>query len=252
MTASSRTSTWDLLLVAAFVGCAAVATAHVSGWIPASTAGRAARPLATLLLLVHAFRRGSADGARRRWILAGLALSVAGEWLISAPGQSKVGLWCFAAVQLCYLAALRVALGPLRIGWPLLLHGLIVGGLVAIWSRGDAPLLPVAVFLCLLGLLASQSEAWWLRERHRQDEPLARRATLGALWWIVADAIWTVSLHVAWVPGTYVWVLAAYWYAQWNLAALAGGPVPAAGAARASSREDVAAPALRVGGRART
>ncbi|TXC67408.1 hypothetical protein FSC37_22115 [Piscinibacter aquaticus] len=65
---------------------ATVAIAAGLGLLPAA-ALFVAKPLTTVLLIVHAARRGADEPVARRWILVGLVLSLAGDIALLWPKQ---------------------------------------------------------------------------------------------------------------------------------------------------------------------
>src|SRR6185437_6735071 len=77
------------------------------------------KPLTTLLVIAHAWPRGRTTPAVRRWVLVGLALSLAGDVALLWPKQGFLpGLIAFLFAHLAYLAAFTRAQRLARPAWP--------------------------------------------------------------------------------------------------------------------------------------
>ena len=64
------------------------------------------KPLATLLVIAHAWPRGRAQPVPRRWVLLGLALSLCGDVALLWPERGFLpGLLSFLLAHLAYLRA---------------------------------------------------------------------------------------------------------------------------------------------------
>ena len=93
------------LLPAAIVLSAVVAIASGIGMLPVWLLF-AAKPLTTVLLIVHAARRGADEPSARRWILAGLVLSLVGDVALLWPKEGFLpGLIAFLLAHLAYIVA---------------------------------------------------------------------------------------------------------------------------------------------------
>jgi len=214
--------------------CGLVAIAGLSGWIDAPLLGAVCKPLTTLLIALHASRRPSSDSQQRRAVLAGLILSFLGECAMSVPRTFVAGLCLFVLAQCCYLSVSVRAIGLLRPGLIHVVHAMLVGWAVMMWSvRPTAVFAAVVAFMGLLGLTSAQCETWWWRSRGSPGAAVARYAALGGLFWLSADLLWTFSQFVAWVPQTYAFALTGYWLAQWFLASIIGADEVAATPQRA-------------------
>ncbi len=195
--------------------------ASLSGWIATPALGAVCKPLTTLLIALHALRLHSRNAQVRRGVLAGLALAVLGDCAFALPATFVAGLYLFVLAQCCHLSVMLRAVGLGRPGPIQALHAAAVCWAIVMWSgRPAIVFVPVAVFLCLLGLMSAQAETWWWRSRGTPAAAAARRAALGGFFWLMADLLWTFSQFVAWVPGTLALVLSSYWLAQWHLASL--------------------------------
>jgi len=213
----------DRLLAAAIAVCGFLAVVDLSSWFEVPMGG-ALRPLALLLITLHAWRRPSLDADRRRWVLAALGTSVIGECLLAFPSALVPALCVFSLAQGCYLRAMvgrRLALAP--IGPVHLVHAAAVAWALSLWSVKPAShFVPVMVFMGLLGLVSTQADTWWWRVRGTAEAAVARRAAVGALLWMLADLIWTFALLVAWIPEAPTIVSTLYLFAQWSLASMIG------------------------------
>lgn len=226
---------WQRILPWLVAVSAVLAIASTSRWIGLQELRFVCKPLATLLILVYAWRLPDDGTARKRWILAGLGFSVLGDAALAWPGGFLLGLALFLVTQLCYLSAFRVSIGFGRLWLPYALHGVAVGAMMYLWSGAPQSLvLPAFVYLAALGLMSAQSDAWWWQARGTPDEPRARRAAIGGLLFVTADVVIAVSQFVAWIPGTYLWAMGTYWAAQWMIASSFSPVAQVAGAAHAN------------------
>lgn len=236
---------WQRMLPWLVLACAALAIASTSRWIALQELRFVCKPLATLLILVYAWRLPDDGTARKRWILAGLGFSVLGDAALAWPGGFLFGLALFLVTQLCYLGAFRVGIGFGRMWQPYALHGVAVGAMMYLWSAApQAVVLPAFVYLAALGLMSAQSDAWWWRARGTPDEARARRAAIGGLLFVTADIVIAVSQFVNWIPGTYLWAMGTYWAAQWLIAS-SFSPAPRAAGAMPAIVPDVLAATAR-------
>ena len=212
---------WTRFLPWAVVLGATFTAANISGWLGLPGLHALSKPFTTCLVLLYAWQAPGDGTPRKRWVLAGLMLAVAGDAALAWPQAFLVGLACFLGAQLCYLAAFRVGV-PAR-GWPLvptLLHAAVIAWMMVLWSRADAVVVaPAWIYLVALGGMSLAAERWWWHARATPQAGRALIATLGGLMFVVADLIWAVSQFVTWLPGTILWVMACYWMAQWSIAA---------------------------------
>lgn len=183
------------------------------------------KPLATLAILAFALTRGEADTApaARRWIVAGLAWSLAGDVALLWPQRGFVpGLVAFLVAHLCYLVAFTrdarfVSAAPLVfVG-----YALVAGGLLErLWPDVPAALrLPVLAYVGCLAAMAGQAaaRAWSLRAT--TAAPLALRAAIGGALFVASDALLAFNRFSVSLPAASLWILATYWAAQWCIAA---------------------------------
>ncbi|HSN33886.1 MAG TPA: lysoplasmalogenase family protein, partial [Ideonella sp.] len=120
------------------------------------------KPLTTALVIAHAWPRGRATPALRRWVLGGLALSLAGDVALLWPKQGFLpGLIAFLLAHLAYLAAFTRVRRLARPAWPFAAYALVAAAiLAALWGGVPAALrLPVAAYVVCLVSMAAQAAA---------------------------------------------------------------------------------------------
>jgi uncharacterized membrane protein YhhN len=189
------------------------------------------KPLTTLLVIAHAWRRGRNAGAgrQRRYVLIGLALSLAGDIALLWPREGFLpGLIAFLLAHLAYIAAfcvpLRLASRPLAFVVYAVVAALILSQL---WPGIPAALrAPVVAYVLCLATMAAQAAAWWRRSAARQaaDIPLARRAAIGGLLFMASDSLLAINKFALPLPLASWWILATYWLAQWAIASSLPAP----------------------------
>lgn len=212
-----------LLLPWAIALCGAMAIADLSDWIDLDAPNGMLKPLTTLLIVVYAASLPSEHPVRRRKVLTGLVFSLLGECFMTRPEGFAGGLACFIVAQCCYLAAVTESVGFVRPGLSHGLHLVAVVWALAMWSsRPLSTYVFIVGFMVLLGWVSAQADGWWWRARGTAEEPAARCAALGGLFWMGADLLWTYSQNVARLPAVYLFVLTLYWLAQWHFAGIIG------------------------------
>lgn len=184
------------------------------------------KPLTTVLIIAMAWPRGRDTPAERRWLLAGLGLSLLGDVALLWPQQGFLpGLTSFLLAHLAYLAAFtrRQRLAA-RLA-PFLLYAL-AGALILplLWPGVPAPLrLPVLVYVLALLAMAAQAAVLW---RAAPGDAAARRLALGGGLFVASDALLAGNRFAGPLPLASLWVLASYWLAQ---ACIASWLAPARG-----------------------
>ncbi|OOG40131.1 lysoplasmalogenase [Rhodanobacter sp. C06] len=225
-----RAAPYPRLLAAATLAAAGAAIAgallarEAPGWVWLHWVGK---PLATVLILALAWRARPASSPRyRRWILAGIACSLAGDVFLMLPGDLFVpGLVAFLFAHACLIAAF---LGDSRFAapaWPLvacLAWG--AANLALLWNAIDASLrVPVIVYVAVLATMGGQA---WARMRMRRADAAAQLAARGALVFMLSDSVLAWDRFRGPVPLASLWVLAAYYLALWWIArSVQGVPV---------------------------
>jgi uncharacterized membrane protein YhhN len=174
------------------------------------------KPATTLLIIAWAWPRGADELPVRRWIRAGLWLSLAGDVFLMWPQGFLPGLVSFLLAHLAYIAAFTRGL---RLGgrWPpFALYAAVAAVLLArLWPGVPAALQwPVLAYVACLATMAAQAGAVWLAARGSADEPLARAAALGGLLFMTSDTLLAFNKFDAPLPLASLWILATYWAAQ--------------------------------------
>ena len=179
------------------------------------------KPLTTLLVIAHAWRRDGGPPVMRRWVLAGLGLSLAGDVALLWPKQGFVpGLVSFLLAHLSYLVAFTRAAPLASRRWPFVVYALVAGGILSLlWAGVPAPLrIPVVAYVACLATMAAQAAVVW---RTSQGGPGAERGAvlaLGGLLFVCSDALLATNKFALALPLSSLWILATYWAAQWCIA----------------------------------
>ena len=181
----------------------------------------ALKPLTTLLVISHAWRRGQPGEARRSALLAGLGLSLLGDVALLWPQQGFLpGLVAFLLAHLAYLWAFTrgvrlVAWVPAFVGYALLAAGV----LSLLWPGVPVPLrAPVLAYVLCLAAMAAQTACWWRAQRTGAQARLALGAAIGGLLFLTSDALLATNRFHTPLPLSALWILASYWAAQWLIA----------------------------------
>jgi len=175
------------------------------------------KPLTTLLIAAMVWRTTSTLPRYRAWLLAGLALSTAGDVFLMLPVDAFVaGLASFLLAHLAYLLALRQREGLFAAGWPFALYALVAGGVLSqLWPGLPGELrVPVVVYVIVLAAMAAQALAVWWRRR----DAAAMSGAWGGACFVLSDALLAWDRFVAPFAAASFAVLASYWLAQWGLA----------------------------------
>jgi uncharacterized membrane protein YhhN len=174
------------------------------------------KPLTTVLVIVHASRRGRDAPPVRRWVLAGLALSLVGDVFLLWPREGFLpGLVSFLLAHLAYLVAFtrgtRLAAKP-----PVFLGYGVVAAVIlaALWPGVPAALrVPVIAYVACLAAMAAQAAVVW-----RSGAPRGAVLALGGALFMASDALLATNRFATPVPASGLWILATYWAAQWCIA----------------------------------
>jgi len=209
---------WVLGLAVA--ACAALAIAAGVGWI-APALLFVFKPLTTVLVIAHAWWRDGGPRVARRWVLAGLVLSLVGDVALLWPREGFLpGLVSFLLAHLSYLVAFtRVApLASRR--WPFVAYAVVAGGILSLlWAGVPGALrVPVVAYVLCLATMAAQAAVVW---RASQGGPQAGRGAvlaLGGLLFVSSDALLATNKFAVALPLSSLWILATYWTAQWCIA----------------------------------
>ncbi|HEU5295385.1 MAG TPA: lysoplasmalogenase [Burkholderiaceae bacterium] len=177
------------------------------------------KPLATLLILAHAWARGGQQPVVRRWILAGLGLSLVGDVALMWPRGFLAGLIAFLLAHLSYIVAFtrehRFLAQPLA----LTIYALVAGSVLALlWPSVPAALrVPVACYVLALTAMSAQTAVIGLTARD-DDRRRGRVLMLGGALFMTSDALLATNRFALPLPAATLWILATYWSAQWCIA----------------------------------
>ncbi|HWP17523.1 MAG TPA: lysoplasmalogenase [Burkholderiaceae bacterium] len=189
------------------------------------------KPLTTTLLIAHVARTPAIETDLRRWVLAGLVLSLAGDTALLWREGFLAGLVCFLCAHLAYIVgyARRV---PMFARWePFVFYGLVAAGtLTHLWPGVPAGLrVPVVMYVLCLVAMAAQAAAWAWFARGTPTMGRAGLAAAGGALFLTSDTLLAVDRFTQPLALRDVWVLGTYWAAQWCIAASVGRRGEAAG-----------------------
>lgn len=227
--AASTASRWlglrahERWLASALVGCAALAIASAPWALNMPALNFVFKPLATLCVIANATGRGAVAGAGsadeialRRWVLAGLWLSLAGDIALLWPKEGFLpGLVAFLFAHLAYLRAFTRR-QRFAAWWPAFAVYALVAGLVLVrlWPGVPAALqAPVVAYVLCLASMAAQAAVLWQR-----GEPRGLALAIGGALFVASDALLATNKFAGPLPLANLWILATYWAAQWCIA----------------------------------
>jgi len=149
----------------------------------------------------------------RRLLLAGLSCGLLGDALLISPGRFIAGLVAFLCGHLCYALAFSgegARPRPASLAGPLAFAALVIA---ALFADLGALRIPVLLYVLAIAAMAALAIDRWRRERTKGAPAPAARAALGALFFLVSDALlaWGKfhaplsprALHAVLVLGTY-------------------------------------------------
>jgi uncharacterized membrane protein YhhN len=209
------------ILLPAFLLCAVLAITVALAWPEAWGLYAVLKPLTTLLVIAHAWRRGEAGEVRRRALLLGLVLSLIGDVALLWPQQGFLpGLVAFLLAHLAYLVAftrgVRLAARPAAfVG-----YAVLAGGVLAVlWPGVPGGLrVPVVAYVLCLAAMAAQTACFALQAAVGPATTLARFAALGGALFLCSDALLAFNRFHTPLPLATLWILGTYWAAQWLIA----------------------------------
>jgi sterol desaturase/sphingolipid hydroxylase (fatty acid hydroxylase superfamily)/uncharacterized membrane protein YhhN len=151
------------------------------------------------------------------WLLTALAASCIGDVLLMMRNAFVPGLLAFLCAHLAYLALLRsdaallarprAVMGTLAVG-AVMVAVLISGGL-PVALRG-----PVAVYVLVISLMAAQAIGRVSAAPDPASRSAARGVALGAVLFMLSDALLAINRFVTPIPLASLWVLMSYYAAQ--------------------------------------
>ena len=173
------------------------------------------KPMALLLVIAMVAaqtRLGAGTGRQRGLLLAGLALSLAGDCLLMFEGFFIPGLATFLAAHVCYIALFKQGLPwfPRRAA---LFATLATGAaMYAFLFPGLGPVLKVAVaaYVIVIALMAAQAIGRAVVLRDRASILVAA----GAVFFMASDSLLATNRFALPLPLAQLWVLATYYAAQ--------------------------------------
>lgn len=211
MVAPTLASPWWLIVTAlsALLAIASAPWAMDQPWL-----NFAFKPLTTVLIIAMAWPRGRSTPVLRRWVLAGLVLSLAGDVALMWPKEGFLpGLVSFLLAHLAYLVAFtRVQrFGARRL--PFAVYAAVAGAVLALlWPGVPAGLrVPVLLYVLALASMAAQAAVLW---QATPADAAARRLALGGALFLLSDALLASNRFAGPLPMASLWVLATYWSAQ--------------------------------------
>ena len=184
------------------------------------------KPLATVLLTGLALANWLARRERYAfWLTIGMIFSLLGDVALLWPERYFLpGLAAFLFTHIAYLLALtRDAKFPAHaLVW--LLYLAAAASLCAIlWPRLAAPLhFPVAIYSFFVATMAAQAMGRFLVLR----TPAARLAAIGALFFLLSDALLSFDRFYAPIAFSPLFVLGTYYLGQWLIVAGQSKPAP--------------------------
>jgi len=203
-------------LAAALLVCAGLAIAAAPWALAQPVLNFVFKPLATLVVIAHALQRGRDAPVVRRWVLAGLLLSLCGDVALLWPKEGFLpGLVSFLLAHLAYLVAFtRVQ----RLGvWPPAFAAYaVLAGVILWWLWPGVPAAlrwPVLAYVVCLAAMAAQAAVLWRRGAAR-----GAVLALGGALFLASDALLATNKFAGPLPLASLWILATYWSAQWCIA----------------------------------
>jgi uncharacterized membrane protein YhhN len=179
------------------------------------------KPLATLCVIVWCMLSATDDPRLKRWLVAGLLCSLAGDIALLWPVSGFLaGLVSFLFAHVAYLLALtsRVSFGARPAAFAA--WGLVAAAVLRVlWAGVPADLhVPVVVYVCALAAMAAQASTVWLANRRGADAARWFLVALGGALFVFSDAVLALDKFRGGVSMPTLWNLAAYWLGQWLIA----------------------------------
>ena len=209
---SARIDAPGTALVGSAIACAALTVAGKmlgAGWMVWTF-----KPLATAAIIALAWRRS--DGRYGRAIRVGLVFSLAGDVLLIPQGYFVAGLIAFLCAHLAYLRGLTTAARFAARVLPFAVVAVVAAAiLLLLWPKLPAGLrAPVLGYVAVLGAMCAQAiaRASVLRTHG------ARVAAIGAVLFLMSDAMLAFDRFHTPLPGAPLLVLGTYYCAQLLLA----------------------------------
>ena len=170
-----------------------------------------------MVVIVHALQRGHDAPLVRRWVLAGLVFSLAGDVALLWPKEGFLpGLVSFLLAHLAYLVAFTREPAP----------GGVAAGLRRLRGSGRLRSCGGCGPACPRRCRRRWWPTWCAWRRWRRRRPCcgaaARRAArvlaLGGALFLASDALLATNKFAGPLPLASLWILGTYWSAQWCIA----------------------------------
>jgi len=200
--------------------CAGLAIASAPWALDAAWLNMIFKPLTTVLIIAHAWAGGGQRPAVRRWLLAGLALSLIGDVALIWPQRGFLpGLVAFLLAHIAYIVGFTREHRFLAKPVALTIYALVAGSVLALlWPSVPAGLrVPVACYVLALTAMSAQTAVVGLASRH-DDLRRGRVLMLGGALFMTSDALLATNKFAMPLPAATLWILATYWMAQWCIA----------------------------------
>jgi uncharacterized membrane protein YhhN len=200
-----------------------LAAVSASATMVAETVGRKKivyvfKPAATISLIILALLRPGAElpGLYKAFLLAGLIASLAGDvFLMLKDSLFIAGLASFLVAQLLYIRAF-LTVTPARVDFlsvlPLLLFAMFM--MAILFPHLGKLKIPVAVYVLVITVMAGLAVDRYVVA----GGTLAFRACLGAILFLISDAILAINRFAKKIPYGRALNLLTYFVAQWFLA----------------------------------
>ena len=206
----------DGAYAAALVLCATLAIVSAPWALAQPWLNFVFKPLATIVVIAYAWGRRAGPADVRRWVLAGLVLSLAGDVALMWPKEGFLpGLVSFLLAHLAYLVAFTRVQRLAARRAPFVVYALVAGAvLAALWPSVPGPLrVPVLAYVLCLASMAAQAAVLW-----RAGAPRAGILAIGGALFVASDALLATNKFALALPAASFWILATFWSAQWCIA----------------------------------
>lgn len=181
-----------------------------------------AKPLATIAIFAWALGRAGDLASRRRCVLVGLVLSLAGDVALLWPREGFIpGLIAFLLAHLAYIVAFTRGTALAARRGPFVAYAVIAGAVLAmLWPHIGAGLrVPVLAYVVCLAAMAAQAAVWAIVSRSSPLAPYARHAAVGGALFMTSDALLAINKFAQPLPAAPLLILVTYWTAQALIAA---------------------------------
>ena len=204
------------LLLPALIVSAALAIAAAPWALDLPMLAWVFKPLATMIVIAHAWQRGHDRPTVRRWVLVGLVWSLVGDVALLWPKQGFLpGLVSFLLAHLAYLVAFTRGLRLAQRPGSFVVYAAIAAVILALLWPGvpGALRVPVVVYVVALSAMAAQAALLW-----RSGAARGAVVALGGALFMSSDALLAINKFMLPLPVASLWILATYWAAQWCIA----------------------------------